>query len=112
MKSKGQRHLYALDLSAALALTAVYVGFARLTADDGQPAFTGPPWLGCLIAVAVGLPIAVRRRWPLPVLMAVLAALATASLLDIPVSRTRPPGSRPTSWDWPSPPASPCSHSR
>ncbi|WP_327742866.1 sensor histidine kinase [Streptomyces europaeiscabiei] len=84
MKSKGQRHLYALDLSAALALTAVYVGFARLTADDGQPAFTGPPWLGCLIAAAVGLPIAVRRRWPLPVLMAVLAALATASLLDIP----------------------------
>ncbi|WP_199923844.1 DUF7134 domain-containing protein [Streptomyces scabiei] len=84
MKFKGQRHLYALDLSAALALTAVYVGFARLTADDGQPAFTGPPWLGCLIAVAVGLPITVRRRWPLAVLMAVLAALATASLLDIP----------------------------
>ncbi|MFK4102934.1 sensor histidine kinase [Streptomyces sp. NPDC019531] len=84
MKSRGQRHLYALDLSAALALTAVYVGFARLTADDGQPAFTGPLWLGCLIAAAVGLPIAVRRRWPLAVLVAVLAALATASLLDIP----------------------------
>ncbi|WP_264928764.1 sensor histidine kinase [Streptomyces sp. A012304] len=84
MKSQGQRHLYALDLSVALALTAVYVGFARLTADDGQPVYTGPPWLGCLIAAAVGLPIAVRRRWPLAVLVAVLAALATASLLDIP----------------------------
>ncbi|WP_217206517.1 sensor histidine kinase [Streptomyces sp. AC550_RSS872] len=84
MKPKGQRHLYALDLIAALALTAVYVGFARMTSDDGQPAYTGPPWLGCLIAATVGLPIAVRRRWPLPVLVAVLTALATASLLDIP----------------------------
>ncbi|MGW7447607.1 sensor histidine kinase [Kitasatospora sp. NPDC054795] len=84
MKLKGQRHLYALDLGAALALTAMYVGFARLTADDGQPAYTGPTWLGFLIAAAVGLPIAVRRRWPLPVLGIVLAALAAASLLDIP----------------------------
>ncbi|MFI6893701.1 sensor histidine kinase [Streptomyces sp. NPDC050256] len=83
MKPKGQRHLYALDLSAALALTTVYVGFARLTADDGQPAYTGPVWLGFLIAATVGLPIAVRRRWPLAVLAAVLAALAAASLLDI-----------------------------
>ncbi|NEB13042.1 sensor histidine kinase [Streptomyces coelicoflavus] len=84
MKPKRQRHLHALDLGAALALTAVYTGFARLTADDGQPVYTGPFWLGCLIAAMVGLPVAVRRRWPLPVLVAVLAALATASLLDIP----------------------------
>ncbi|MFE9174342.1 sensor histidine kinase [Streptomyces kebangsaanensis] len=84
MKLKGQHHLYALDLGAALALTAVYVGFARLTADDGQPTYTGPFWLGCLIAAAVGLPIAVRRRWPLAVLGTVLVALTTASLLDIP----------------------------
>ncbi|MGV9883793.1 sensor histidine kinase [Streptomyces sp. NPDC003006] len=84
MKPKRQGHLYALDLAAALALTAVYIGFARQTADDGQPAYTGPFWLGCLIASAVGLPIAVRRCWPLAALGAVLAALATASLLDIP----------------------------
>lgn len=84
MKPKRQRHLYALDFGAGLALTAVYVGFARLTADDGQPSYTGPFWLGFLIAVTVGLPIAVRRRWPLAVLVAVLAALSTASLLDIP----------------------------
>lgn len=84
MKSKGQRHLYALDLAMALTLTAVYAGFARLTAADGQPVYTGPLWLGWLIAAAVGLPIAVRRCLPLPVLVTVLAALATASLLDIP----------------------------
>lgn len=84
MKPKRQRHHYALDLGAALALTAVYIGFARLTADDGQPVYTGPFWLGCLIAAMVGLPIAVRRRWPLAVLAVVLAAMAMASLLDIP----------------------------
>ncbi|PPS89061.1 sensor histidine kinase [Streptomyces sp. MH60] len=85
MKSKGQRHLYALDAGVAVALTVVYIGFARLTAaDDGQPVYAGPLWLSCLIAATVGLPIAVRRRWPLAVLVAVLAALATASLLDIP----------------------------
>ncbi|WP_308406495.1 sensor histidine kinase [Streptomyces sp. AC602_WCS936] len=67
----------------ALALTAVYVGFARLTADDGQPTYAGPVWLGWLIAAAVGLPVAVRRRWPLAVLGTVLAALASASLLDL-----------------------------
>ncbi|MYS76846.1 sensor histidine kinase, partial [Streptomyces sp. SID5926] len=84
MRRTRQHHLHALDLGAALALTAVYVGFARLTADDGQPVYTGPFWLGCLLAAAVGLPIAVRRRRPLAVLGIVLAALATASLLDIP----------------------------
>ncbi|MFG2559960.1 hypothetical protein [Streptomyces sp. NPDC048496] len=80
MKPRGRRHLYALDLTAALALTAVYVSFVRLTADDGQPAYSGPFWLGCLVAAAVGLPVAVRRRWPLAVLGIVLAALAAASL--------------------------------
>ncbi|MEV6145149.1 sensor histidine kinase [Streptomyces sp. NPDC051992] len=84
MKLKGQRHLYALDLGVALALTAVYVGFARLPADDGQPAYTGPPWIGFLIAAAVGLPITVRRRWPLPILGIVLAALIATWFLDIP----------------------------
>ncbi|MEU0447145.1 sensor histidine kinase [Streptomyces tendae] len=84
MKPRRQRHLHALDLGAALALTALYIGFTRLSADDGQPVYTGPFWLGCLIASMVGLPVAVRRRWPLAVLAAVLAALATASLLDIP----------------------------
>ncbi|MFK4798230.1 hypothetical protein ACI3K5_06030 [Streptomyces sp. MPA0124] len=84
MKPRRQRHFHALDLGAALALTAVYIGFARLTADDGQPVYTGPFWLGRLIAALVGLPVAVRRRWPLAVLTAVLTALAVASLLDIP----------------------------
>ncbi|MDF4251237.1 sensor histidine kinase [Streptomyces sp. WMMB303] len=84
MTPRGQQHLHVLDLAAALALTTAYIGFAGLNGDDGQPAFTGPFWFGCLLAAAVGLPIAVRRRRPLGVLGTVLAALVTATLLDIP----------------------------
>ncbi|MGW1408276.1 hypothetical protein [Streptomyces sp. NPDC002403] len=61
----------------------VYVGFAGMTAADGQPAYAGPAWLAWLIAAAVGLPVAVRRRRPLPVLGVVLAALTAASVLDL-----------------------------
>ncbi|MFB6874220.1 sensor histidine kinase [Streptomyces sp. NPDC056323] len=75
--------LQLLDLVAALSLTAVYVGFVRMGSGDGQAHYTGPLWTGYLVAAAVGLPIAVRRRRPLLVLAAVLAALAAASLLDI-----------------------------
>ncbi|MFF8613035.1 sensor histidine kinase [Streptomyces sp. NPDC015350] len=79
----GRGLLQLLDIVAALLLTAVYVGFARMDSGDGQAHYTGPFWLGCLIAAGVGLPVAVRRRRPLLALAAVLAALAAASLLDI-----------------------------
>ncbi|MFI6089687.1 sensor histidine kinase [Streptomyces sp. NPDC051218] len=77
------RHLYAIDLATALALTLVYVGFSGMTASDGQPVYSGPAWLAWLIGVAVGLPVAFRRRWPLPVLGVVLAAVTAASVLDL-----------------------------
>lgn len=77
------RHLYATDLVLACALTVLYAGFAQIPADDGQPAYSGPVWLGWLVAGAVGLPVAVRRRLPVAVLGTVLAALAAASLLDL-----------------------------
>jgi signal transduction histidine kinase len=76
-------HLYAIDLALALALTVVYVSFAGMTAVDGQPAYGGPAWLAWLIGAAVGLPVAFRRSWPLPVLGVVLAALTAASVLDL-----------------------------
>ncbi|MFD0297377.1 sensor histidine kinase [Streptomyces sp. NPDC127118] len=75
--------LQLVDLAVALSLTAVYAGFVRMGSGDGQAHYTGPLWTGYLIAAAVGLPVAVRRRRPLLVLAVVLAALATASLLDI-----------------------------
>nr|WP_205864341.1 sensor histidine kinase [Planosporangium mesophilum] len=53
---------------------------AYATIDPPGPAFAGPAWVAWLAGAAVGLPVAVRRRWPLPVLgwVAVAAAAATA----------------------------------
>ncbi|KIF00465.1 histidine kinase [Streptomyces sp. RSD-27] len=76
-------HLLALDLAAALMVTAAYVSFARMAGSGGQPAYTGPVWAGVLIAALVGLPVAVRRRWPVSAAGAALAGAATATLLDI-----------------------------
>jgi signal transduction histidine kinase len=64
-------------------VTAIYAGFAGMTAADGQPVYDGPAWLLWLIVAGVGLPIALRRRWPLPVMGVVLAALTAASVLDL-----------------------------
>ncbi|WP_231647624.1 sensor histidine kinase [Planomonospora sphaerica] len=74
---------YVVDLVAAVAVTAVYLEFARTPAVDGLPAYGGPVWPVWAVAAAAGLPIAVRRRWPLPVLGVVLAALTSASILDL-----------------------------
>ncbi|MBT2901485.1 sensor histidine kinase [Streptomyces sp. McG3] len=83
MNRTAGRYLHAIDLAPALALTVLYVGFAEATAADGQPVYHGPVWLGWLVAAAVGLPVAFRRSWPLPVLGVVLAALTAASVLDV-----------------------------
>ncbi|MER5851491.1 hypothetical protein ABT126_31855 [Streptomyces sp. NPDC002012] len=73
MNRTGGCHLYAVDLASAVAVSAIYAGFAGMTAADGQPVYDGPAWLLWLIVAAVGLPIALRRRWPLPVMGVVLA---------------------------------------
>ncbi|WP_141782294.1 sensor histidine kinase [Nocardioides albertanoniae] len=83
MQRTSSRLLLVLDLVAGLVVAVVYLGFANMSSDDGLPAFAGPSWLGWTIAVAVGLPVAVRRRWPIWVLAVVTAALTAASLLDI-----------------------------
>ncbi|MGP3919375.1 sensor histidine kinase [Nonomuraea sp. 10N515B] len=74
---------YVVDLVAAVAVTVTYLDFARTPATDGLPAYSGPAWLAWVVAAAAGLPIAVRRRWPLPVLGVVLAAVTSASILDL-----------------------------
>ncbi|MFF9150469.1 sensor histidine kinase [Streptomyces sp. NPDC014861] len=73
----------ALDLVAALSITAVYVSFARMPGDGAQPAYSGPAWAGVLVAAAVGLPVAVRRPWPLAAAVTALAGAAAATLSDI-----------------------------
>ncbi|MEU1867175.1 sensor histidine kinase [Streptomyces gardneri] len=76
-------HLLALDLATALLITVVYVGFTRMSGDDVQPGYTGPAWAGVLVAAAVGLPVAVRRPWPVPAAVTALAGASAATLLDI-----------------------------
>lgn len=52
--------------------------------DPDYPAFTG--WLrvaGVVVALALGLPLGLRRRWPLPVLAVVLTAACAADLLQV-----------------------------
>ncbi|MER6999690.1 sensor histidine kinase [Streptomyces sp. NPDC000410] len=76
-------HLLALDLAAALLITATYAGFARMPGSGTQPAYTGPVWAGLLVAAVVGLPVAARRRWPLRAAVTALAGAVAATLLDI-----------------------------
>ncbi|WP_306474089.1 sensor histidine kinase [Streptomyces sp. Ru87] len=76
-------HLLAADACAAAVVTAGYAALAGQDASDGLPRFTGPWWLGWLVAFGVGGPLAVRRLWPLPALAVILGASATATLLDI-----------------------------
>ncbi|MCA2220043.1 sensor histidine kinase [Nonomuraea aurantiaca] len=76
-------HLLAFDACVAAGVVAVHVALAGQDASDGLPRFSGPWWLGWLVAVCVGAPLAVRRLWPLPALALILAASAAATFLDI-----------------------------
>ncbi|MDN3242517.1 sensor histidine kinase [Glycomyces tritici] len=78
-----RRSLVLLDALVALAACAAYLSFAAYRGGDGTPVFTGPAWLGWLVAAAVGLPIATRRRWPVPSAAVTAAGCAAAALLDI-----------------------------
>lgn len=70
------------DAAVALAVVAAYLSFASYGGGDGTPVFTGPAWLGWLTSAAVGLPIATRRRWPVPSAAVTVAGCAAAALLD------------------------------
>ncbi|MFJ9588726.1 sensor histidine kinase [Streptomyces acidicola] len=76
-------HLLILDAGTAGVVAAAYVALAGQGASDGLPRFSGPAWVGWLVAVCVGAPLTVRRVWPLPALAVVLGATAAATLLDI-----------------------------
>ncbi|MEV0345553.1 sensor histidine kinase [Nonomuraea sp. NPDC050680] len=76
-------HLLALDACVAAVVVAVHVALAGQDASDGLPRFLGPWWLGWLVAIGVGVPLAVRRLWPLPALVVIVAASAAATFLDI-----------------------------
>ena len=62
-------HLLALDALAALAAIAFCVAAALEPPVPGGP--QEPTWVAVTLAVLIGAPIAVRRRWPLAVLASV-----------------------------------------
>ncbi|WP_020666975.1 sensor histidine kinase [Amycolatopsis nigrescens] len=68
----GPGRLLALDALAAVLYTTVLL---TLLLADGKK----PSWWECLIVAGIGLPVAVRRRWPLPV-FAVVFGLSLLSL--------------------------------
>lgn len=74
-----RRHLIALDGLAAAGYLLVFAPSAVVHAD-------APAWLAVPLVVTVGAPVAVRRLWPVPaflvVLAASLAALAAGVLVD------------------------------
>ncbi|WP_216209900.1 sensor histidine kinase [Amycolatopsis aidingensis] len=76
-------HLYLLDIAVALVSMAVYVSFGYVESTPAQPMYEGPGWVVWLVAALVGLPLAARRRWPVPVLGVVLAATMAATLLHL-----------------------------
>ncbi len=70
-----RRRLIGLDVAAAL----LYTLLTTVLSGGDAPAL-----LACTAAVATGLPLAVRRLWPVPVFVAVLTVSALAFLLDLP----------------------------
>lgn len=73
-----------LDVVAGVLLTLPALLAVLEPPDPEYPGFTG--WLrvaGVTVALALGLPLGLRRRWPLPVLGVVLTAACAADLLQV-----------------------------
>ncbi|WP_084469154.1 sensor histidine kinase [Nocardiopsis trehalosi] len=70
---------FAADTALAALLTCVTA--YSIIETPVEPGYTGPLWLAWPVALATGLPLALRRRWPVPVLAAVLPAAAAATVL-------------------------------
>jgi signal transduction histidine kinase len=76
------RQLLAVDCLVALGVTVLFIAIAATDAatGDGEPV---PLWAQCLVAAGVGAPIAVRRRWPVPIFAVVLVMSVLSLLLDV-----------------------------
>jgi signal transduction histidine kinase len=72
----GRRQLIALDGLAAIGYLLLFVPSAIVRADV-------PVWLAVLLMVAVGAPVVVRRRWPVPVFLIVFAASVVATAAGV-----------------------------
>ncbi|MGW0806892.1 sensor histidine kinase [Nonomuraea sp. NPDC002799] len=71
-----RRQLIMLDLVAGL-------GFALVSLTMTANALALPPWLKLALPLGLGLPLAVRRLWPLPVFGLTLLLAVFAALFDV-----------------------------
>lgn len=78
--------LIAIDLLLAAAVTALAV-YSTLDLPPGNTTTAIVVWL---LGLALGLPLLVRRRWPVPVFGVVLGAWVLAVLAGLPVPATVP----------------------
>jgi signal transduction histidine kinase len=78
-----QAELIALDAFVAACYTAVTIVVTIDAGAPGPPRTGDPAWLVVLVVSGMGLPLAVRRLWPLPVLCVVLALSVVAELLHL-----------------------------
>ena len=78
----GDATLLALDCVAALTYVVLLL-LLRHAPAAAPPVVAVPGWVADGLAIAIGLPLAVRRRWPLPVLTAVLLASVVALPLGV-----------------------------
>ena len=74
-------HLIAVDAIGAIVLMFVYVGFS--SGGTSLPGYRGPYWIALVLSAVIGLPVAFRRKWPLPVLAVVVAASTVATAVGI-----------------------------
>ena len=77
------RHLLALDVVVSAGYTLFLV--AMVSAGAGQTSVAGavPAWVPYLVVLAIGLPLAARRLWPLPVFTIVFGASLIALGLGV-----------------------------
>jgi hypothetical protein len=75
---------YVVDAAASVAYVVIYVAFIWIE-HAGARGFTAPAWVGILLALGVGAPIAVRRRWPQPAWAVTVASLLAATALHLPL---------------------------
>ncbi|MFG1928475.1 sensor histidine kinase [Cryptosporangium sp. NPDC048952] len=78
--------LGAVDVAVAVFYVVLYIAFGTFDPADFPPEqvhFGGPTWLAVLVAVLIGAPVAVRRRWPEVAWVVTTVGLVAATLLNI-----------------------------
>jgi signal transduction histidine kinase len=68
-----------VDAGLAVAGTGLIAAAAWIPVPDTQ--ITGPPWLRAALPLLIGVPLAVRRRWPLLMWTAIWAGISAQALI-------------------------------